>query len=129
MKITKFEDIKAWQAARELMNFVYDSTSTTTFNADPRLRWQLRSAAGSVMANIAEGFDSGSDPEFRRFLRIAKRSATETQSHLYICQDRKYLSSQQCQLLRNKAQDVKSMILGFIRYLKAPRSPHDRVQT
>lgn len=75
-KVERFEDLKAWQKARELANMVYDLTEQTAFAKDFRLRNQIQGTAGSVMHSIAEGFDSGSDPEFIRFLKIARRSTS-----------------------------------------------------
>lgn len=71
MKIERFEDIRAWQQARELTNLVYDLTVQAKFSKDFRLRDQIQGAAGSIMHNIAEGFDDGSDIEFVRFLKYA----------------------------------------------------------
>ena len=90
-KIERFEDLQSWQKARLLTNLVYDLTGHTEFAKDFRLRDQIRDAAGSVMHNIAEGFDSGSNPEFIRFMKMARRSASEVQSQLYLALDRNYL--------------------------------------
>ncbi|MER2598994.1 MAG: four helix bundle protein [Caldilineales bacterium] len=76
--ISRFEDLIAWQKARVLTNKVYELTNRGEFARDFALRNQIRRAASSVMHNIAEGFDAGSDPEFIRFLKIARRSASET---------------------------------------------------
>jgi four helix bundle protein len=91
VRITRFEEIEAWKAARQLTNDVYLATTSTVFNQDLALLRQMRAAAVSTMANIAEGFDSASTAEFSRFLKISRRSATELQSHLYVCVDRGYL--------------------------------------
>ena len=79
MRIARFEDIEAWQLARQLTRKIYDLTRKTKFARDFGLRAQIQDAAGSSMHNIAEGFDSESNPEFVRFLRYAKRSCTEAQ--------------------------------------------------
>jgi four helix bundle protein len=84
MKIEKFEDIRAWQQARELANLVYDLTEKGGFAKDYRLRDQIQGAAGSIMHNIAEGFDDGSDAEFIHFLKYSRRSASEVQSEIYL---------------------------------------------
>lgn len=76
--ISRFEDLIAWQKERVLTNKVYELTNRGEFARDFALRNQIRRAASSVMHNIAEGFDAGSDPEFIRFLKIARRSASET---------------------------------------------------
>jgi len=89
MKIERFEDLRAWQLARELANLVYDVTEKGNFARDFELRNQIRAAAGSVMHYIAEGFDAGSDGEFILFLKYARRSASEVQSEAYLALDRK----------------------------------------
>jgi len=123
MKITRFEDIEAWQAAREMQKAVYEATGMKGFASDLDLRRQMRKTAISSMANIAEGFDAGSDPEFRRFLRIARRSATELQSHLYVALDQKLLPQSAFDRLYESAAGVKRRIGGFIRYLEASSKP------
>jgi four helix bundle protein len=87
VKITRFEDIEAWKKARVLMNKVYEAARLPALIVDRELQRQMRRAALSVMSNIAEGFDGGTDAEFCRFLRMAKRSATELQSHFYVALD------------------------------------------
>ncbi len=121
MKITRFEDIEAWKAARRLANEIYDTTTGPLFDHDRSLERQLRTSATSVMANIAEGFDSASQMEFWRFLKISRRSATELQSHLYLALDRRYLNRKQFDQLYGGTQEVKKLIGGFIRYLKNPK--------
>ncbi len=117
MKIERFEDIRAWQEARVLANMVYDATEAGMFARDWGLRDQIREAAGSVMHNIAEGFDAGSDAEFVKFLKYARRSASEVQSELYLAQDRKYLAAESFQPIYDKATEVKKLINAFIGYL------------
>jgi four helix bundle protein len=115
--ITKFEDIDAWQDARILTKSVYQCTGRASFAKDFGLRDQIQRAAGSAMHNIAEGFDSGSDLEFVRFLRYAQRSCTEVQSELYVALDQKYVTEQQFQALFEQASRTRSKIGGFIKYL------------
>jgi four helix bundle protein len=86
-KIERFEDLHSWQKARQLTNLIYDLTEHPKFSKDFRLSGQIQDATGSVMHNIAEGFDSGTNPEFIRFLKIARRSASEVQSELYLALD------------------------------------------
>jgi four helix bundle protein len=116
-KIERFEDVKAWQAARGLANQVYEVTGAGDFARDFGLRDQIRRAAGSVMHNIAEGFEAGSDPEFIRFLKYARRSASEVQSELYLAADCHYISPEQFQTLYDQATQTKMIINGFISYL------------
>ncbi len=120
-KIEGFEDLQSWQKARELANAIYDVTSSALFSKDLRLRGQIQDAAGSVMHNIAEGFDAGSGLEFARFLRIARRSASEVQSELYLALDRQYLNPGQLQQAYDLATESKRLINGMIRYLRRPR--------
>ena len=117
MKIERFEDIKAWQSARELANLVYDATEAGAFAKDFELRNQIQAAASSVMHNIAEGFESGSDAEFVRFLKYSRRSASEVQSEAYLALDRKYLNDQTFQTIYDKATETKKLINAFIGYL------------
>ena len=117
MRIDRFEDIEAWQLARELTRAVYSVTKNAGFSKDYGLRDQITRAAGSSMHNIAEGFDAGSDVEFRRFLRYAQRSCTEVQSELYVALDQKYVTKAEFAELHNQAGRTKSAIGGFIKYL------------
>jgi len=118
MKIQKFEELESWKKARELANVVYDPTDPKVFRRDFQLCGQMRDASGSVMHNIAEGFDAGSDAEFIRFLKISRRSASEVQSQLYLALDRKYITTNQLQTAYNKATEVKRLINGLIAYLR-----------
>jgi len=118
MKIVRFEDIDAWKKARVLTNRVYELGLGTDWD----LQRQMRRAAVSVMANIAEGFDGGSDAEFRRFLRISKRSATELLSHLYVALDRRYIRSKEFKDLYDRTAEVQRLAGGFIRYLRGEAS-------
>ena len=123
MKITRFEDIEGWQLARELTQEIYALTSREKFSRDFGLRDQIQRASGSVMHNVAEGFDSGSNPEFIRFLRYAQRSYTEVQSQLYIALDQKYLSSKEFEDVFSLADHTKSKIGGLIKYLLKNEKP------
>jgi four helix bundle protein len=122
MKIARFEDVKAWQEARALTGMVYETSDDGPFAKDFGLRDQIRRAAGSTMHNVAEGFDAGSDPEFVRFLKYARRSASEVQSQLYIALDRHYITQAQFQRIYDQATTVKKLINAFIGYLN--KSPH-----
>jgi len=117
MKIEKFEDLDCWKKARQLANLVYDLTNQRSFVKDFHLRNQMRDAAGSVMHNIAEGFEAGSNAEFVRFLKISRRSASEVQSQLYLALDRKYITTSQLQTAYSQATEVKRLINGLIAYL------------
>ncbi len=89
--ITRFEEIEAWQKARQLSAAIYKTTNAGIFSRDFGLRDQIRRAAVSVMSNIAEGFDRGGNKEFIQFLYIAKGSAAEIQAQLYVALDAGYM--------------------------------------
>ena len=116
-KIERFEDLNSWKKARLLTNMIYDFSGIVMFAKDFELRNQIRSAAGSSMHNIAEGFDAGTDAEFCRFLKMSRRSASEVQSQLYLALDRKYINESQRQTAYNLATEVKRLINGLIAYL------------
>jgi four helix bundle protein len=119
----RFEDIHAWQAARELCKLVYHLTRDQKFSRDLELLRQIRDAATSVMGNIAEGFDSHTNSEFIRFLYYALRSASEVQSHCYVALDQGYVSESEFAEVYEQASRTKSMIFRFIDYLRThPRS-------
>ena len=111
-----------WQKARQLTNVVYDLTEKPPFSRDFRLRDQIRDAAGSIMHNIAEGFDAGTDLEFIRFLKIARRSGSEVQSQLYLAVDRRYITEPERQHTYELADEAKRLINGLIGYLRQSKS-------
>jgi len=119
MKIERFEDIEAWQLARELTCKVYGLTKKTKFSRDFGLKGQIQDAAGSSMHNIAEGFDAETNPEFVRFLRYAKRSCTEVQSELYVAIDQQYITKAEFHDVYDHAGRTRAAIRGFITYLVA----------
>ena len=118
MKIERFEDIEAWQLARELTQAVYRLTKKAGFCKNFGLKDQIQDAAGSSMHNIAEGFDSETNAEFVRFLRYAKRSCSEVQSELYIALDEEYLTPDEFKDVYEQARRTRAAIRGFINYLK-----------
>jgi four helix bundle protein len=117
-KIERFEELHSWQKACQLANTVYDLSANSKFKRDFRLTDQIRDASGSVMHNIAEGFDAGTNPEFIRFLKIARRSASEVQSQLYLALDREYISQADLTETYDLATEAKRLINGMIGYLR-----------
>ena len=105
-----------------MANLVYDATESEHFSRDCMLRNQIQDAAGSVMHNIAEGFDAGYDKEFIRFLRIARRSATEVQSQIYLAVDRNYITQNEFHAIYAKATETKKLINAFIGYLNRAKN-------
>jgi four helix bundle protein len=128
-KITRFEDLQSWRKARELANRIYDLTGGRAFARDPRLCAQIQDSAGSAMHNIAEGFDSGTNPEFVRFLKIARRSASEVQSQLYLAMDRAYINQEDLAVAYGLATEVKRLINGMIGYLRKSRHTRETGQS
>jgi four helix bundle protein len=115
--IKNFEDLSCWKKARELAGYVYELTHKEKFVRDFGLRDQIQRAAGSIMHNIAEGFESGYDPEFIRFLKMARRSAAEVQSELYLALDAGYITEDECKKAYVLAVESKKLINAFITYL------------
>ena len=118
MKIERFEEIEAWQLARELTRMVYALTPKTGFSKDGGLKGQIRDAAGSAMHNVTEGFDSETNVEFIRFLRYAKRSCSEVQSELYVAADEKYITPAEFNSTYEPARKTRAAVRGFINYLR-----------
>ncbi len=118
-KVNRFEDLKCWQAARELVNLVYELSEQGKFKKDWDTKSQYRRAALSVMNNIAEGFMRYSNNEFIRFLNFAQSSAGEVKSMTYILEDQNYLPFEDIKKLHEKADKAINLTLGMIRYLKS----------
>lgn len=118
MKIQRFEDIKAWQEARDLNNLVYGFLRRSC-KSEFCLRDQIKRASISVMANIAEGFERRSEKAFVQFLNYSLSSASELQSHLYIALDQGLISNDEFDQIYNKATQVKGLTGAFIKYLLA----------
>ena len=117
MTINQFEEIEGWQMARLVCQEIYTITAETDLGRDFSLKDQMLRSSGSIMDNIAEGFDAGSNREFVRFLQYSKRSCSELQSQLYRCLDRQYFNETRFDELYEKVGDNRSKIGGFIRYL------------
>ncbi len=121
MKIEKFEDIQGWQEARNLTKIIYELTKKLPFKRDRGLCNQIQGASVSIMANVAEGFDRQSKREFIKFLYYASGSGSEVQSHLYVALDQEYISGADFTDAYNQARKTKSLINGFITYLKGKK--------
>jgi four helix bundle protein len=116
--IHRFEDIEAWQEARQLTKSVYHLTGKGRFMKDWGLADQIQRASVSVMTNIVEGFDSGSNAELARFLGYARRSASEIQSVLYVALDQAYMTESGFTALYEHAEKVRRMVTSFTTYLR-----------
>ena len=117
-KIERFEDIQAWQKARELNMDIYKITNNSPFAKDFSLREHIWKTSISIMANIAEGYGRRSNKEFINFLNIAHGSAAELQSHLYIALDLNYISKEEFTELYENVDEISKMIQSFMNYLK-----------
>jgi four helix bundle protein len=118
MKITRFEDIEAWQIGRYLCRLEYDAVKKERFSKDYGLKDQICRASVSVMSNIAEGFDAGSRAEFVRFLAYAHRSCSEIQSEIYVARDQDYVTMEEFDAIYSLADKARSKTGAFIKYLK-----------
>lgn len=132
MTFKRFEDLEIWQEARLLAKLVHELLQSPSLHRDFALRDQMSRSSGSVMDNIAEGFDAGGNPEFIRFLGYSRRSCSELQSQMYRVKDQGHCDEQQFQALHDRAAMLRSQIGGFIRYLGSKRdfwSVKERVST
>ena len=113
-RVSKFEDLVAWQKARVLTGQIYHVTSSGRFAKDYGLRDQVRRAAVSIMSNLAEGFERGGRSEFHQFLSVAKASCAELRSQLYVARDAGYLEDHTFGVLLSQAEEV-GRITGGLR--------------
>jgi len=116
--ITRFEDLDIWKEARKLSKEIYLITlSNSDFKNNFRFRDQIRASSGSIMDNIAEGFERNGNLEFRQFLSIAKGSAGETRSQLYRALDFNYITQEVFDVLKTDSENLSGKINNFITYL------------
>ena len=113
-KIKRFEDLEVWKLAREFAKEIYKITANDCFSKDFRFRDQMRASSGSIMDNIAEGFERDGRKEFIQFLYISKGSCGETRSQLYRALDVCYIDNNTFE----KAEKISQSLSGFIQYLK-----------
>lgn len=116
--IRRFEDLLAWQKARQLTKEIYRALNNCR---DHGFRDQIQRAAVSVMSNIAEGFESGTKQEFLNYLYIAKGSAGEVRAQLYAAADIGYLNFETFKYLSSLAEECSKLISNFIEGLKASK--------
>ena len=118
-----FEELRVWQDARLLVNDIYKMTSACK---DYAFKDQIQRAAVSIMNNIAEGSESGSDPLFVRYLKIAKASCGEVRSMLFLCEDLHFCSADTAINLKNRAITISSSIQKLIEYLNKSNNQESR---
>lgn len=117
-RVENFEDLNVYKQARDLTNKIYEITRQGLFTKDYGLRDQLRRASVSVMSNIAEGFERGTNAEFIQFLFIAKGSCGEARAQLSIAFDQKYIDKNIYESLIDQCQRISGMLNNLITYLK-----------
>ncbi len=115
--IQKFEELEVWQKARHLAKSIYQLTNQEPLLKDYRLKDQMRGSCGSIMDNIAEGFERSSRLEFINHLSIAKGEAGELKSQLYRALDANYIDEVIFDKLYARVDEIAKMITGFITYL------------
>jgi len=115
--INRFEDLEIWKEARRLAKEIHSIAVETELKLDFRFKNQIKASSGSVMDNIAEGFERDGNLEFRQFLSIAKGSAGETRYQLYRVFDFEYISEQKFEILKTDYENLSGKIKNFITYL------------
>ena len=116
--VKSFEDLEVWKKARVLSQIIFEITNELPFSKDFSLRNQINDASGSIMDNIAEGFDRGGNKEFIQFLAYARGSCGEVRSQLYRAEDRKYIDNERSKELRLSTEEISKMITGLMKYLQ-----------
>lgn len=117
-----FEDLRVWQLARALVRSTYLITSKPMLQRDRTLCDQIRGAAVSSMSNVAEGFERGSKRDFVRFLYMARGSAGEVRSHLYVAWDLDYITETEFKNMSAQAVELSKGLFKFIRYLESSKA-------
>ena len=113
-----FEEINAWQRARDLTKRVYQISGEGRFAHDFGLRDQMRRACISIMSNIAEGFERSGTKEFVQFLSVAKGSVGEVRSQLCVALDQQYITEGTFEQLSAEAMEISRMLSGLMKYLR-----------
>jgi four helix bundle protein len=117
--VKDFEELAIFQKARELSKKIYPVTDRESFKSDYRFVQQIRAAAGSIMDNIAEGFERTGNKEFLNFLYIAKGSCGEVRSQLIRANDVSYLTPEEYEDLYTECRKLSAAIMNFIKEIKA----------
>jgi four helix bundle protein len=115
--VKRFEDLEIWQEARRLSKEIIIISKTTELKTDYKFKEQIKGSSGSVMDNIAEGFERDGNLEFRQFLSTAKGSAGESRSQVYRLFDNDYINEEQQKLLVSDYEKLSIKIHNFITYL------------
>ena len=116
--IRRFEDLEIWQKARVFCQKIFRVVNYEVFSKDFRLKDQIKASSGSIMDNIAEGFERNGNKEFLQFLYISKGSCGESRSQLYRALDFKYIEKEEFDELAQDSVNLSQNIANFINYLK-----------
>ena len=117
-KIEWFEDLEIWQKARDICTDVFNIRKSSNLKTDFKLYEQINGSSGSIMDNIAEGFERNGNKEFKQFLSVAKASCGETRSQLYRVLDRNYITQDEFNEYHEKLIVLSKQIGGFMHYLQ-----------
>jgi len=112
-----FEEFDVWKLARSVTKEIYIETNQSIWSKDYGFKDQIRRASISIISNIAEGSQRGSNKEFVRFLAIAKGSAAEVRAQLYVALDLSYINPERFQQLSDQIRQIENMLGGFQKYL------------
>ncbi|MFN3480402.1 MAG: four helix bundle protein [Thermodesulfovibrionales bacterium] len=124
-----FEELEIWQKALKMSKLIYRVTESEKFKKDYSLTDQIRRASVSVLSNIAEGFERGSNVEFIQFLYIAKGSCGEVRAQLYLTKELGYIDDAGFKNLLELCKDISSQLSGLINYLKGSRLKGEKFKT
>ncbi|MBP4137390.1 four helix bundle protein [Flavobacterium geliluteum] len=116
-KFNSFEEINSWQKSRVFNKRIYLATESPSFKKDFGFVRQIRRASLSISSNIAEGFERNTDKEFIYFLYVAKASAGEVRSQLYLAFDLDYIVKEEFEILLESVTEISKLLSGFIKYL------------
>ncbi len=115
-----FKNLKVWHKAHRLTLAIYDCTRSFPRDEIYGLTSQIRRASASIGANIAEGCGRRSDPEMRRFIQIARGSASELEYHLMLARDLRFLIQEDFAELQAQIFEVQRMLASFAQTLRGP---------
>ena len=114
----RFEDLPVWQDARAFAKQVFEASKKGEFSKEYRLCSQIRASSGSIMDNIAEGFERDGNGEFKQYLYIAKGSCGEVRSQLIRANDVGYLTSEEYDEIYSDCRKLSAGIMNFIKEIK-----------
>jgi four helix bundle protein len=117
VKIERFENLEIWQKARELNKLVLEICKYPALSKDFEMVRHIKKTSGSIMDNIAEGFDRGGSIEFRQFLSFSKGSAGELKSQFYRCLDAEYINQLEFEGMYKLTDEISKMAASLINYL------------